>query len=345
MPSPETPLPSRQPVLLLRNVRYPTYQLYATAGCGKASPDAVLKIVVLETMNWLRQRFRAFDLPAELDWPDAAQYETVDCKDFKTFLLNEGYKVEVVWLPADKIWALQLTEPDLGPQPGAEHQTRRPVPGRLYETNIAYRVVGDQVVCGFRTVVAEPDTTTESSEVYRLAVIKKLARNPLVGLKQGWPISDEPHALDTISAIRRLQIWLTDPERMLPAVIAVECAPRATAQDKMPSFQELLSQSAQPKPPAFANPPLANTKPNETGGYSINMTELARMKMGYAMFFVLPLTQIDAFQRITKLSAAPGKIIISEPLAYKGITPLADDADGTRPQNQLDQLISEYPKR
>lgn len=345
MPGLETPRPVHQPVLLLRNVRYPTYQLYATAGCGKASPDTVLKIAVLETMNWLRQRFRAFDLPAELNWPDASQYETVDSKDFKTFLLNEGYKVEVVWLPADKIWALQLTEPDLGPQPGAEHQTRQPVPGRLYETNIAYRVVGDQVVCGFCTVVAEPDTTTESSEVFRLAVIKKLARNPLVGLKQGWPLSDEPHALDTINAIRRLQTWLTDPERMLPAVIAVECAPQATTLDNLPSFQELVSQSAQPKPPSFANPLPMYTRPNEAGGYSINMTELARMKMGYAMFFILPLAQIDAFQKITKISATPGKVIISEPLAFKGLTPPADDADATWLQNQLDQLISEYPKR
>lgn len=51
------------PVLLLRNVQYPTYQLYAVAGQGKAEPETVLKIAILETMHWLRQRFREFEIP------------------------------------------------------------------------------------------------------------------------------------------------------------------------------------------------------------------------------------------------------------------------------------------
>lgn len=55
--------PEYQPLLLLPNVSYPAYQLYAEAGRGKTPGDTVLTIAVLETMQWLRQRFRAFDIP------------------------------------------------------------------------------------------------------------------------------------------------------------------------------------------------------------------------------------------------------------------------------------------
>src|SRR5665647_3370081 len=120
-----------QPLRLVRNVTYPTYQLYAIAGNGKLPAESVLKIVILETLNWLRQRFQELDEPEELKWPLASQYAEVDCRNFKSFRIDRGYKLEVICLPEEKIWALQLTEPDLGPQPGAPTQSREAVPGRL----------------------------------------------------------------------------------------------------------------------------------------------------------------------------------------------------------------------
>ena len=51
-------------VRLLKNWRYPTYQLYAIIRSKKA-PETVLIIAVLQPMQWLRERFRDFEIPAE----------------------------------------------------------------------------------------------------------------------------------------------------------------------------------------------------------------------------------------------------------------------------------------
>ena len=136
---------THEPLRLKRNIRYPTYQLFATAGKGKLPADQVLIIAVLEALQWLRKRFLDFDIPSELKWPDPENYEQVDIRTFASFCIDTGYKVEVVWLPEDHIWTLQLTEPDSG----TLETSRPPVPGRLFETNVAFRQVSDRVECGF----------------------------------------------------------------------------------------------------------------------------------------------------------------------------------------------------
>ncbi len=213
--------PGYQPLMLLRNVSYPNFQLYCVAGKG-VMPEKVLRIAILETYKWLRQRFRAFELPQELIWPDPELWDSVDINDFRSFRIDVGYILEVVWLPAEKIWALQLTEPDMGTQPGAISQPRPPVPGRLFDTSIAYRIVENQVECGFCTTVSEPVGTTADCEVFRLAFIKYLARNPQVGLWHNWQMTDNYHMLESIDNIKALGKWIRSNERMLPIVLVVE---------------------------------------------------------------------------------------------------------------------------
>jgi hypothetical protein len=291
------PVRHHQPLRLLRNVTYPTYQLYAVAGHGKTLPLNVLTIAVLETISWLRNRFRDFEVPLELNWPEACDFATVDPKAFTSFRIDRGYKVEVVWLPDEKIWTLQLTEPDLGPDPGAEHQNRQPVPGRLFETNIAYRIVQDRVECGFCTIVSDIESTKTPCEVYRLALIKHLVTNPLVGLSQGWPLSYEAHLLDRGAAIDSLQNWLKDPGRMMPAVILAMCAPQQPSLAALPSLPELKLQMQ--KRPSFV-PLLAEQPKNEQKSeFPLDVADFAHFKMGYAQVFTLPLNQLAAFQKAT----------------------------------------------
>ena len=227
------------PLRLLRNTTYPSYQLYAVAGSGKAPPEAVLAIAVLETMSWLRSRFRDLDVPRELTTPESSAYAGFDLKSLQSFRIDMGYMVEVVWLPDELIWTLQLTEPDLGPRPGEIIQERPPVPGRLFETNVAFRILSGQVECGFRTVVSDPEGTTALCEVYRLAMIKHLARNPLVGLKQGWPIVGTAHQLSRMADLDKLQAWLKDRERMMLAVIVAESEPDQPAPLPQPTLEDL----------------------------------------------------------------------------------------------------------
>ena len=78
------------PVRLLKNRRYPTYQLYAVTRSKKA-PETVLIIAVLQTMQWLRERFRDFEIPAEIDVPDASDYEKISLDYLKSFHIYDGY--------------------------------------------------------------------------------------------------------------------------------------------------------------------------------------------------------------------------------------------------------------
>lgn len=83
---------SRKP-LLLRNVRYPAYQLLAIAGCSPAAqnaknPDDILKICILYTLEWLRERFREHEIPHELILPTAGEYDKVELPQFSNLMLK-----------------------------------------------------------------------------------------------------------------------------------------------------------------------------------------------------------------------------------------------------------------
>lgn len=335
-----------QPLLLLRNVSYPNYQLYAIAGRGK-QPEIVLTIAVLETLKWLSQRFRDFELPTELNVPDVSHYSEFDCSKFSSFRIGVGYKVEVVWLSEEKVWALQLTEPDLGPQPGVENQSRPPVPGRIFETNIAYRIIDNQVECGFCTMVSEPVGTTAICEVFRLAFIKHLACNPLVGLWQQWQLIDT-HYLLNVSTIRSLKDWLGDRDRMMPVVIIVEYAPELPILLDLPLITDKVSMTS-----LISNPP-SRLIPSEISQIKdsrlpFDISGLTRYGMGYAQFFVLPFIQRDSFQGYTEKAIGGGDILLFEPAVFGGeVKYYSYSRTKENPEaifDQLEEYIQNYQKR
>lgn len=352
------------PLPLLRNVQYPTYQLYAVAGQGGTPPETVLTIAVLDTMQWLRKRFREFELPPELDWPESSSYNQVDCSEFTSFHINEGYKVEVIWLPEEKIWTLQLTEPDLGPQPGEETQGRAPVPGRIIETNIGYRVIDRKVECGFRTLVSEPVGTEQECEVYRLALIKHLARNPLVGLRHGeWALTDDAHSLEGIGSVKALGDWLADPDRMLPAVVFAENAPDAkgkfhvsaiakvttkvTPPVSLPALEEIGTTFSEKKGLIHKLMPGPGQQ-EEKDKFALDIAELTRYKMGYGQFFTLPAAQMETFVNASGKAVRPGDILIFEPIAFGGeVTPYPFKYTKQNPvqiYREIEDYIQNYPK-
>ena len=313
---------NRQPLLLVRNTSYTLYQLYALAGENKASPETTLKVVILETVEWLRQRFRDFELPKELDLLASKDAAAFDFANLKSFQLDMGYKLEVIWLPEQRIWTLQLTEPDLGPEPGKDAQRRAPVPGRLFETDIAYKLSANGVECGFKTIVHEPVGTTAECEVFRLAFIKRIARNPSVGLFQGFPLIDEPHILSDGDAMRRFRRYVDSELRTMPIIIVCEHVEdhEIDPQKRIPTLDEILP------PPAYRTPakllsPVSTAKINEaatTPRLPLDIASIARYKMGYAQFFILPYSQRDNFQRISAMEIENGSILTIEPASQSG---------------------------
>jgi len=314
----------KRPLPLLRNIRYPSYQLWAIAG-DVNNQDNVLKICILLTMQWLRDRFREFDLPSELDYPSPDEFESVALSKFSNIRLKHGYHLEIVWLNDEKSWALQLTEPDLGPSPGKRNQKRRPVAGRIFETNISYQQTDKGVLCGFQTMVSEPDGTDEICEVFRIGVVKHLKRNPLVGLQQIWEFKEEPHVIQSTKDIRGFKKKLMTKERTLPIVVVAEYLPSVKSMqlktDKvdtsppgsLPDIDEVLrnsfknfSSSLDHKLPTQK----AKTTQQEPPALPEWLKQLAYERMGYAHVFSISETIRDEFNKVTGYKLTNGGAVL-----------------------------------
>lgn len=171
-------------VKLLKNHLYPTYQLHAFMANEKTTPQDGLRLAALTTMQWLKIRL-GDDVPEE--WkalPSPEEYLSATDDDLPSLYINQGHVVNIVSLPDKGMWTLQITEPDLGSDPGNPEQMRQAIPGRIIETNIAFLIVGKQLECGFKTIISDPVGAKPEAEVYRIAVVRQLMRNPAFGLKQ-----------------------------------------------------------------------------------------------------------------------------------------------------------------
>lgn len=222
-------------VRLLQNQRYPTYQLHAYMASRSTAPRDGLRLAALITMHWLRQRL-CEHAPAQFNaLPEPSDYRTAGDACLFSFYENAGYVIDIVSLPERGLWSMQVTEPDLGSNPGSAVQERPPVPGRVMETNVAYRIVADELECGFRTVISDPEGTPECAPVYRLAIIRKLIAHPDFGLKQIVPIVHEFERITSVEQIRTCRTLLHSEEAHLPLVIFSQ----AVATIEPPSFADV----------------------------------------------------------------------------------------------------------
>lgn len=214
-------------VKLLRNQLYPTYQLFAKMANSKTKPQEGLRLGALITMRWLAQRM-GDQIPPELEnLPEPSAFKGMTDNDIPSFHTNQGYVIDIVSLPEHGMWTLQITEPDLGSDPGNPEQERAPVPGRIIETHIAFRVVGSELECGFKTIISDPEGTPQKAEVYRLAIIRQLIRNPDFGLKHITNLSADVVRITSAEQVKNLlSIW-HDASNQIPCVVFSQVMPEA----------------------------------------------------------------------------------------------------------------------
>lgn len=205
------------PLKLIKNTVYPSYQLYATAESSRLTSDEVLKVCVLETLFWIRQKFENLEIPDEIKSPSPSQYESFSLGDLKTFRLERGYIVDVVYVESKKIWSFQLVEPDLATS------VRTPVPGRVFTTDISFSIEDNSVRCAFRTLVSEPENCNEGVLSLRNGVIKRLVRNPHIKLYQNLlQLNEKPVILNSESKIKNLKDNIELNTRTLPLIVFAE---------------------------------------------------------------------------------------------------------------------------
>ena len=324
-------------IRLLKNQLYPTYQLHAYMANKKTTPQDGLRLAGLITMEWLRQRLGDHAPKELLDLPEPSAYLTADASCLPSLHLNAGFLIDIVSLPEQGIWTLQITEPDLGSDPGNPEQTRRAVPGRVIETNVGYKIVGAQLECGFQTVISSPEGAP-LAEVYRLAFVRRLVEHPDFGLKQITKLTHEPVQVSTVEQAKTiLSIW-KNQENQLPCVVFTYH--REEPEKSLPTV-ELQGNPRGLLAPGFSlGQPSVQNKRKISQPYSLETF----VKYGVTFFrsYVLDDTLFERFVSRVGIPAQCGDIFILEPSCFGGATRAVPyKPSAARREEQLEELKKE----
>lgn len=322
-------------VKLLKNHIYPTYQLFATMANDKTAPEDGLRLAALTTMHWLKARL---DENAPESWaslPEPSDYLSTTDDDLPSLYLNQGHVINIVSLPDKGVWTLQITEPDLGSDPGNPDQSRQAIPGRIIETNIAFQIVGSKLECGFKTVISDTVGTTPEAEVYRLAVIGQLMRNKAFGLKQVLDIPLELTRLDSVSAVKTMNWVVHHAENQLPAIVFTQLVEEQKEKPKLPDINSIPQFTMRSSALSFALKDLPDpkgiipSKPIVTDP-PYDLEKFAYYTFSHCRTYLLEQSVFKTFTDQSGISFQPGEIVVIYPTSLGGgsqIIPFRKSAD------------------
>ncbi len=300
-------------VRLLVNELYPTYQFYGYMGNEKTSPKRGLQIGARTAMVWLAQRLPE-DVPEEIRafaLENANAFE--DNAKLFSYHLDCGFVVDILDEPDKGTWTMQITEPDLGSDPGNAEQRRGGVLGRIFTTNIGFYIDGDRLACGFKTVVSDPGIASEPAEVYRLAVVRRLVENPEFGLRQITAIDYEWGRIETAEQLKRLgSIW-RDTYNQLPIVLFTQMVEE---EPQMPSLPQLSSPMVGRLGGVLPPLPVVNQQRNRDPDYDID----GFSRSGVTLWRTYLLDE-KLRQRCGEMMGMPiqsGDILLLEPTVFDG---------------------------
>ncbi len=306
-------------VRLMKNRLYPTYQLHAVMAARKTTPESGLKIGALTILDWVRHRLGT-GVPEELNAPLPEEYAAFPAENLHSFHTNEGYVIDIVSLPAQGVWTMQIVEPDLGSDPGNPDQRRAAVPGRVIESNISFTISNGELHCGFRTMISDPMDTAEKCEVYRPAFVRLLADNPQFGLRQVAPLTQTVSRVETMEQLRQLAALHKNPACHLPVVVftqvmkTAEPTPFDIAPEDIPPDMRI---SVSSRPIRLPNLPELPQKmdilgPKTPADPAFDLAAFAKSGLGYCRTVLLTDEMRTRFAAMTGHKLAPGDTLYWE---------------------------------
>ncbi len=306
-------------VRLMKNRLYPTCQLHAVMAARKTTPENGLKIGALTILDWVRHRLGT-GVPEELNAPLPEEYAAFPAENLHSFHTNEGYVIDIVSLPAQGVWTMQIVEPDLGSDPGNPDQRRAAVPGRVIESNISFTISNGELHCGFRTMISDPMDTAEKCEVYRPAFVRLLADNPQFGLRQVAPLTQTVSRVETMEQLRQLAALHKNPACHLPVVVftqvmkTAELTPFDIAPEDIPPDMRI---SVSSRPIRLPNLPELPQKmdilgPKTPADPAFDLAAFAKSGLGYCRTVLLTDEMRTRFAAMTGHKLAPGDTLYWE---------------------------------
>lgn len=312
---------------LLKNQLYPTYQLYALMASKKTSPQDGLRYAALTVIQWLRERLQD-DAPPELQLPEPDQYLKVTDDQLVSTHIHHGYVIDIISMPTEGIWSLMLTEPDLGSDPGNPGQERQAVPGRVFETHIGFHIQGQQLECGFKTVISDPENVDTPADVYRLAIVRRLMLAQEFGLRQCSKLTDTPETLSTVKEIRSLLGLLKDERNQIPTVVFTHARRKSPAQK--PVIGKNIDLKAVSLPPLTCSSfmrsialPIPIDAPKEApklpeSFLPYDAEQFAKECFTLCRTYILADESFERFQKESQMTIAPGDVLLYEPSCFGG---------------------------
>ncbi len=329
-------------VKLLKNGIYPTYQLSAQMA-RKASPQEGLRIAVRTVLDWLLLRLGE-------NAPDSLQELAAQEEPLFSYHLSCGFTIDIVHISEQGSWSLQITEPDLGSDPGNPQQERQPVPGRVITTNIGFCIRGSTLDCGFQILIADPEYASEDAPVYRPSPVRRLLENPEFGLAQVTVLSENVAEIGSHDSLRNLlSTWhheansipcavFTDPgsgNGGLPDLDALSKAIKGSGFASLPPLTSLPSPSAGKQKPK-ERPPL-------------DAEAIARSCFTYCRVYRLADSLFDRFRTALGANIQKGDVVILEPDVFGGrVRTLAYTPLRSRQSELISALrasLIDYPRR
>lgn len=335
-------------VHLLRNQLYPTYQLHAFMANKKTVPQDGLRLAALITMDWLRLRLGEHVPEQFRHIPEPVSYLDVNDDCLFSVHINAGYVIDIVSLPEQGLWSLQITEPDLGSDPGKADQTRQPISGRMIETNVAYKIVGEGLECGFQIVISDPEGTETAADVYRLAIVRRLVQHPDFGLKQIVPLTTTPERITTVEQLKTCQELLNSDEAHLPLVVFSQVL-QTKDEQKLPQTAELLKFSAPLYMPALTIPDqLMKTASPTVSDPPYDVSNFAKSGVTLCRTYILEERIRERFHTVFGCKSDSGDIIVLEPRMFGGkATVFPFKVSKSRQDETISALMSfiyQYPR-
>lgn len=328
-------------VRLLTNRLYPTYQLYAQMGDRKTAPLDGLRLGALIVMDWLRQRLGEHTPPELMDIPGPEAWRLTGEGCLVSLHMHAGFVIDIVSLPERGIWSLQITEPDLGSDPGDPRQIREPVPGRVIETNIGFHIRGKELECGFQTIISDPEGTPHPADVYRLSPVRRLLEHPAFGLRQITPLTAKTVSIRTLEQLKSLlKLWHQE-ENQLPCVIFSQVRP---AEQTIPSFRFDADPIAT-RLSMLSLPASEKTVPQDP---PYDMAAFAARGAGFCRTYLLADTLWEKFAAQLPIPASPGDTLVLEPSVFGGqvqnFSFKASQAGQKDTMASLWTLVGNYPR-
>ena len=309
-------------VRLLQNHIYPTYQLYAAMSNKQTIPADGLRLAALTTMEWLRQRMGE-NAPSELIQPAPSQYREAGDDCLPSLHINRGYVIDVVSRPQEGVWSLQITEPDLGSEPGNPSQRRQAVPGRIIETNIGFCIQGKTLECGFQTVISDPEGSGPPAEVYRLAVVRRLMENPAFGLSHILPLNGSVSKLDSAAQVKKLAALMDTRENQLPAVVFTY---RTEKTEPLPQPRTVLDVTPSPAVSSWSRPGMSHEalfrelavgdKPAPKATLPYDAAAFAEKMKGFCRTYTLDAGLLSVLGEASGCKPQPGDVVFWQPARF-----------------------------